>query len=48
MVTPPSVLRGYIYAFGESWGVLHLAFHEIFLGREGNLVSIKSASSRFS
>jgi hypothetical protein len=29
-------------------GMLHLAFHEIFLGREGNLVSIKSASSRFS
>jgi hypothetical protein len=28
--------------------VLHLAFHEIFLGRERNLVSIKSASSRFS
>jgi hypothetical protein len=38
----------WIYAFGEPWGVLHLALHEIFLGREGNLVSIKSASSRFS
>jgi hypothetical protein len=40
--------RGCIYALGEPWGVLHLALHEIFLGREGNLVSIKSASSRFS
>jgi hypothetical protein len=28
--------------------VLYLSLHEIFLGREGNLVSIKSASSRFS
>jgi hypothetical protein len=41
-------LGGHIYAFRESWGVLHLAFHEIFLRREGNLVSIKSVSSRFS
>jgi hypothetical protein len=40
--------RGCIYALGEPWGVLHLALHEIFLGREGNLVSIKSASFRFS
>jgi hypothetical protein len=40
--------RGCIYALGELWGVLHLALHEIFLGREGNLVSIKSGSSRFS
>jgi hypothetical protein len=37
-----------IYAFGESWGVLHHALQEIFLGREANLVSINSASSRFS
>jgi hypothetical protein len=29
------------------WGVLHLALHETLLGREANLVSIKSASSRF-
>jgi hypothetical protein len=28
--------------------VLHLPLYEIFLGREGNLVSIKSGSSRFS
>jgi hypothetical protein len=40
--------RGCIYALGVPWGVLHLALHEIFLGREGNLVSIKSASSRLS
>jgi hypothetical protein len=40
--------RGCIYAFGEPWGVLHLPLYEIFLGREGNLVSIKSGSSRFS
>jgi hypothetical protein len=40
--------RGCIYALGEPWGVLYLALHEIFLGREGNLVSIKSASSKFS
>jgi hypothetical protein len=39
---------GCIYALEEPWGVLHLALYEIFLGREGNLVSIKSASSRFS
>jgi hypothetical protein len=31
--------RGCIYDLGEPWGVLHLALHEIFLGREGNLVS---------
>jgi hypothetical protein len=36
-----------IYALGEPWGVLHLDLYEIFLGREVNLVSIKSASSRF-
>jgi hypothetical protein len=40
--------RGSIYTLSEPWGVLHLALHEIFLGREGNLVSIKSASSRHS
>jgi hypothetical protein len=40
--------RGCIYALGEPWHVLQLVLHEIFLGREGNLVSIKSASSRFS
>jgi hypothetical protein len=39
--------RGCIYALGEPWGVLHLALQEIFLGREGNLVSIKLVSSRF-
>ena len=33
---------------GSLGGVFHLALHEIFLGREANLVSIKSASSRFS
>jgi hypothetical protein len=37
--------RGCIYALGEPWGVLHLALHEIFLGREENLVSIKSVLS---
>jgi hypothetical protein len=41
-------LGGCIYAIGVAWGVLHLALHEILLGREANLVSIKSASSRFS
>jgi hypothetical protein len=40
--------RGCIYSHGEPWGVLHLALHDIFLGREGKLVSIKSVSSRFS
>jgi hypothetical protein len=40
--------RGCIYALGEPWGVLRLALHKIFLGRDGNLVSIKSASSRLS
>jgi hypothetical protein len=40
--------RGCIYALGEPWGVLQFALHEIFLGGEGNLVSINSASSRFS
>jgi hypothetical protein len=40
--------RGCIYDLGEPWGVLHLALYEIFLWREGNLVSIKSPSSRFS
>jgi hypothetical protein len=30
--------RGCIYALRKPWGVLHLALHEIFLGREGNLV----------
>jgi hypothetical protein len=37
-----------IYTLGESWGVLNLTLHEIFLGRETNLASINSASSRFS
>jgi hypothetical protein len=40
--------RGCIYALGKSWGMPYLALHEIFLEREGNLVSIKSASTRFS
>jgi hypothetical protein len=33
---------------GVPWGMLYLALHEILFGREANLVSIKSASSRFS
>jgi hypothetical protein len=37
----------YLYPWG-ALGVLHLALHEIFLGRAANLVSINSASSRFS
>jgi hypothetical protein len=41
-------LGGCIYTLGEPWGVLHLALHGIILGREANLVSINSASSRFS
>jgi hypothetical protein len=41
-------LGGCIYVLGVPWGVLHLALHEILLGREANLVSIKPASSRFS
>jgi hypothetical protein len=41
-------LGSYIYVLGVPWGVLHLALHEILLGREANLVYIKSASSRFS
>jgi hypothetical protein len=40
--------RGCTYVLGVPWGMLHLALHEILLGREANLVSIKSASSRFS
>jgi hypothetical protein len=40
--------RGCIYALGEPWGLLQLALHEIFLGGEANLVSINSASSKFS
>jgi hypothetical protein len=28
----------YIYTLGVHWGVLHLALHEILLGREANLV----------
>jgi hypothetical protein len=47
-ITPHWAPRGCIYALWEPWGVLHLALHEIFLGREGNLVSIKSALSRHS
>jgi hypothetical protein len=38
--------RGCIYVLGVPLGVIHLALHEILLGREANLVSIKSA--RFS
>jgi hypothetical protein len=47
-VTILARLGGCIYVLGVPWGVLHLALHEILLGREENLVSIKSASSRFS
>jgi hypothetical protein len=38
--------RGCIYVLGVPLGVLHLALDEILLGREANLVSVKSA--RFS
>jgi hypothetical protein len=38
----------FIYVLRVPWGVLHLALHEILLGREANLVCIKPASSRFS
>jgi hypothetical protein len=41
-------LGGCICVLGVPWGVLHLALHEILLGREASLVSMKSASSRFS
>jgi hypothetical protein len=41
-------LGGCIYVLVVPWGVLHLSLHEIRLGREANLVSIKSALSRFS
>jgi hypothetical protein len=42
------VPRGlYLYLWG-ALGVLHLGFHGILLGRKANLVSIKSALSRFS
>jgi hypothetical protein len=47
-VTFLGCLEGCIYVLGVPWGMLHLALHEILLGREANLVSIKSASSRFS
>jgi hypothetical protein len=47
-VTILGLLVGSIYVLRVSWGVLHVALHEILLGREANLVSIKSASSRFS
>jgi hypothetical protein len=47
-VTLLGCLGGCIYTIGEPWGVLHFALHEIFLGRQANLVSINSASSRFS
>jgi hypothetical protein len=47
-VTIVGRLGGCIYVLGVPWGVLHLALHEILLGREANLVYIKSASSRFS
>jgi hypothetical protein len=46
-VTILGCLGGCIYVLGVPCGVLHLALHEIRLGREANLVSIKSASSRF-
>jgi hypothetical protein len=45
-ITSPWAPKLYICPW-EPWGMLHLALHKIFLGREGNLVSIKSASSRF-
>jgi hypothetical protein len=48
MVLPIGAPRGCIYSLGEPWGVLHVALHWIILGREANLVSINSASSRFS
>jgi hypothetical protein len=35
-------------SLGVPWGVLHLNLHEILLGREADLVYIKSVSSRFS
>jgi hypothetical protein len=41
-------LEGCVYVLGVPWGVLHLALHKILLGREANLVSIKSVSSKFS
>jgi hypothetical protein len=47
-VTILGSLGGCIYVLGVPWGMLHLPLHEILLGREANLVSIKSASSRFS
>jgi hypothetical protein len=31
--------QGCIYVLGVPWGVIHLALHEIRLGREANLVS---------
>jgi hypothetical protein len=37
-----------IYAVGKPWGVPYLTLHEMFLEREANLVSIKSASPKFS
>jgi hypothetical protein len=43
---PLGSLGGCIYALEEPWGVIHLA-HEIFLGREEDLVPINSASSKF-
>jgi hypothetical protein len=45
-VTILGCLGGCIYVLGVPLGVLHLALHEILLGREANLVSIKWA--RFS
>jgi hypothetical protein len=47
-ISPPWAPKGLYLCPWEPWGVLHLALHEIFLRREGNLVSIKLASSRFS
>jgi hypothetical protein len=47
-VTILGFLRGFIYTLGVLWVVLHLTLYEILLGREANLVSIISVSSRFS
>jgi hypothetical protein len=46
-VTILGLLGGCIYVLGVPWGMLHLDLHEILLGREANLVSIKSALSSF-
>jgi hypothetical protein len=46
LITPPWAPMGLYLCPWGAWGVLHLALHQIFLGREGNLVSLKSALSR--